>query len=182
MTAAELRSKLDKALEFLVSELAQIRTGRASPTLLEDIPVFAYDTQMTIKEVGNVTVADSQSLLIVLWDRSLINEVARAVRESDLKLNPVVGGDSVRVPIPPLTEERRKELVRVVSSKVEATKNTMRLIRQDAMKDIDKQFADKQIGEDEKFSGREETEEIVKEYTDKADEMGERKKEDVMTV
>lgn len=182
MQTAELKSKLSKTLDHLKNELAQIRTGRGTPSLLENISVDAYGAKMTIKEVGSITVLDPQNLLVTPWDRSLVNAVAKAIQESDLKLNPVVDSTQVRVPIPGLTEERRKEFAKVASSKVEDSKNSMRSIRQDAMKDIDKSFADKLIGEDEKFTQREEVEKIVKEFVTQADELGESKKADIMSV
>ena len=182
MTIAELKSKLDRSFDFLESELAQVRTGRASPTMIEDIEVDAYDSKMTIKELGSILVPDSQNLVIVPWDKSLLKAIAKAIRESELKLNPVEDSDRVRVPTPPLTEERRAELTKIVSTKTEEAKNSMRNIRQDAMKDIDKAFGDKSIGEDEKFTQREEADELVKEYTKSAEELAEGKKSDLMTV
>ncbi|KKS22208.1 MAG: Ribosome-recycling factor [candidate division WWE3 bacterium GW2011_GWA1_41_8] len=105
-----------------------------------------------------------------------------AVRESDLKVNPVIDGSVIRVPIPTLTEERRKEFVKIVSGKVEETKGAMRNIRQDAMKDVEKEFTDKKIGEDEKFSQKEEVEEVVKDFISRVDELGESKKSDIMKI
>jgi ribosome recycling factor len=182
MNKSELKSKLEKSIEFLQGELSKVRTGRATPAILESVKVNAYGTMMSIKEVGSITVADSQLLLVTPWDRSIIDSVAKAIREGDLNLNPAVDGNVVRVPIPDLTEERRKELAKGVSVKVEEAKNVIRNIRQDAMKDIDNDFNNKLIGEDEKFKLKEETEEIVKSFSDKAVTIGESKKEDLMKI
>ena len=182
MNQTELKSKLSRAFEFLKGELAQIRTGRASPSLVESIQIDAYDTKMSIKELGSISVPDSQNLLIIPWDKSLIGKISKAIRESDLKLNPVEDKEKLRVPLPPLTEERRKEFVKLVATKVEDCKSVMRNVRHEAMKDIDKDFSDKAIGEDEKFRRKEEVEKTVKEYVEQVDNMGEGKKEEVTRV
>ena len=182
MNTADLRAKLSKSLDFLKSELNQLRTGRPSPSLIENIQVEAYDTKMTVKELGTISVLDSQNLAVSVWDKSLLKVIAGAIRESELKLNPVVDGDVVRVPLPALTEERRKDLVKLVSSKVEETKNAIRSIRQDFMKEIDRAFTDKEMGEDEKFTSKEEVEKVVKEFVEESDELGENKKEEILKV
>jgi ribosome recycling factor len=182
MTNSELKSKLAKSLEFLETELSQIRTGRASPSLIEGVVVEAYGAKMTIREVASITNMDAQTLLVAPWDRSLLDAVAKAIREGDLHLNPVVGGDSLKVPLPPLTEERRKEFVKVVSLKLEECKNALRNTRQEAMKDIEKLFSDKKIGEDEKFSLKEEVEEVIKDFTSQAELLTDSKKQDLMTI
>lgn len=182
MTTPDLKSKLEKSLEFFKSELSQIRTGRATPSLIENIEVDAYDSKMKLKELGSISMLDNQNLAVTAWDRGLHGAIANAIRESDLKLNPVAEPDRVRVPVPALTEERRKEFSKIASAKAEEAKNAMRSARQDAMKDIDKEFTDKKIGEDDKFTQKEDVEKIVKEYVTKVDELTEAKKTDLMTV
>lgn len=182
MNQSELKSKLEKSLEFFRNELNQVRTGRATPALIENIEVDAYGSNMKLIELGSITAMDSQNLVVIPWDKNLLSGVAKAIRESELHLNPVVDNDRVRVPIPALTEERRKEFVKLASSKCEETKNAMRSIRQDAMRDIDKAFNEKSLGEDEKFTQKEAVEKTVKEYVTKADELTEAKKEDLLKV
>ncbi len=182
MLISELKSKLQKSLDFLETELAQIRTGRANPSLLESIQVDAYDSKVSIQELGSITIQEGQTILVTPWDKTLLNTIANAIRESDLKLNPVVTGDVLRVPIPPLTEDRRIELTKVVSQKVEDAKNSLRHIRQDAMKDIEEDFTAKRIGEDDKFKQKDDVEKVVKEYVSSADAIGESKKQDVLKV
>jgi ribosome recycling factor len=182
MTISELKSRLDKSVEYLRSELSQIRTGRANPSLLEDVVVEVYESKMSLKELGSITLADAQTIIVSPWDKGLLSEISKAIRESEAKLNPVEAGASLRVPIPPLTEERRKELSKNVNSKVEEAKQAVRNIRQEAMKDIDKQFEDKEITEDDKFTLRDEVEETVKERVDEIEEMGEKKTNELMTV
>lgn len=182
MSQTEIKVKLEKSLEFFRLELSQIRTGRANPSLIENIDVDAYGTKMKLKELGSISLLDNQNLVVMAWDKGLLGAIAGAITESELKLNPIPEQDRVRVPIPALTEERRKEFTKIVSTKAEETKNAMRSIRQDAMKDVDKEFTDKKIGEDDKFRLKEEIEKIVKDYVSKVDEFAETKKSDLMTI
>ena len=182
MIGQEDKNKLDKAVDFLETELSQIRTGRASPTMLEEIEVEAYRAKMKIKELGSISLLDTQTLVVLPWDKSQLKTIAKAIRESELKLNPIDDNDKIRVPVPSLNEERRKELAKIVSSKVEESKNVVRGIRQDIMKDIDRQFTDKEIGEDDKFRLKEETEKVIKDYITQIDDLGEVKKEDLLQI
>lgn len=182
MTQSELESKLEKSYEFLQTELSKVRTGRASPALLEELKVNAYDSKMAIKELGSINVPDPQSLVVVPWDKELVDNIAKGIRESDLNLNPVVDGDVIRVPVPDLTEERRQEMTKLVTAKVEEIKNSVRNIRQEIMKDIDARFTSKEISEDQKFDEKDSTEKTVKEYTDKITSLGETKKSDLLTI
>lgn len=182
MTINEYKEKLEKTLEFLKGELSQIRTGRVSPSLIENISVDAYGSKMLLKELGSISTMDSQNLVVSPWDKGLIQPIAKAIRESELKLNPVDESDRIRVPVPSLTEERRKEFTKIVSTRVEECKNAMRNHRQEGIKDVEKQFSEKSIGEDEKFRLKEEYDKLIKDYSGKADEMGDSKKSDLMTV
>lgn len=182
MIFKELNQKLMLSLEFFAGELTKIRTGRASSALVENLEVEAYGGRMKIKEIGSIAVPEPQTIVISPWDKSLLKEVDRALRESSLGVNPVVGGDSVKVPIPALTEDRRKEMVKAIGVKLEDCKNSIRNLRQDAMKHVDKAFADKEIGEDDKFNQREEVEAIVKDYVERAEKIADDKKEDILKV
>ena len=182
MTTSELKNRITKTVDFLRTELSQIRTGRSNPSLLEDVTVEAYESKMALKELGSITLSDSHTIMITLWDKSLLPIVTKEIREGELKLNPVEAGGNLKVPIPPLTEDRRKELARIVNQKVEECKQSVRNIRQDAMKDIDKEYDDKNISEDEKFTQKDEVEEIVKEFVEEAEEMGKTKSDELMTI
>jgi len=137
---------------------------------------------MSIKEVASVTSADSQNLIITPWDKNLLKDISKALNQSDLKINPIIDGDRLRVPFPALTEDRRKELVKIVSLKVEECKSAIRNLRQDAMKDIEADFSAKLFGEDEKFSKKDDVEKTVKEATTQVDLLGEDKKTELMRV
>ena len=182
MSINDFKTKISKSTDFFKSELAQIRTGRATPSLVENIIVEAYEAKMTIKEVASVTSMDTQNLVITPWDKNLLKDIAKALNQSDLKLNPVIDGDRLRVPFPSLTEDRRKELVKIVSVKVKDCKNTIRNLRQEAMKDIEADFSAKLFGEDEKFSKKDDVEKMVKEFTAQVDSTGEDKKTELMRV
>lgn len=182
MNKSELKSKLEKTIEFFRGELTSIRTGRANPSLISDVKVDAYGSKMTIKELGSISLLDSQTLVVTPWDKSVLAAISKGILESDLNLTAAQDSDRVRVPIPPLTEERRKELVKIVSTKMEDSKQSIRSIRQDVMKEIDKDFTEKLIGEDEKFTQKDEVEKIVKEYVSKLDELAEVKKEELLKV
>jgi len=182
MTISELKSRLSKSIDFLQDEFNQIRTGRANPKLLEDLQLEVYESRMTIKELGSVTLHDSHTVLISPWDKSLLPQIAKSIRDSELNLSPVEVNDNLKVPIPPLTEDRRKELAKVVMQKVEDTKMSLRSIRHDAIRDVEKEFSEKTIGEDEKFTMREEIDGVVKEYVDESDKMGDAKNDDLMDV
>lgn len=182
MTTSELKNKLNQTFEHFKGEIASIRTGRATTSLVEEIVVDAYGAKMTIKELGSITTPDAQLILISPWDKGLIKDIDKAIRDSGLGLNPVADSTTVKVPVPALTEERRKEFTKLASEKAEEAKVSMRNVRQDAMKAIDKEFDEKVITEDERFTKRDEVEKTVKEYTEKVEEALEQKKKDLMTV
>ena len=183
MNNIELKSRLDKSIEFLQSELKQIRTGRVSPALVADISVEAYSgSMMTIKELGSIIVMDPSNLSITPWDKSVLDAIVNGVRNSGQGLSAVKEADRVRVNVPALTEERRIEFTKDVSEKVENCKNSIRSIRQEAMKDIEKDFSDKVISEDDKFRLKEDVEKTIKEFIDIADDIGAEKKNELMTI
>ena len=182
MNKSDLKSKLDKSVEFLKIDIANIRTGRASPSLVSEVTVDAYDSKMTIKELGSIVLLDNQTIAITPWDRKLISSITKAIREGDSNLNPIEDSDRIRIPVPALTEERRKELAKLVNVKTEETKQSVRNIRQEAMKNIDKEFTDKSIGEDEKFFQKEEIEKIVKDCVEQVDQISDAKKQELLRV
>lgn len=182
MSTSDLKKKLQDSLDFLKGELTQIRTGRVTPSLLDSILVNAYGSDLTMREVGTLTVLDSHTLSVTPWDKNLLSEIENAIKNSDLGLNPVVRGTSVLVPIPALTEERRKEFTHLVAEKSENIRQSYRNIRQDAMRDIDTKFNNKEFGEDEKFSRRNEIEDLVRKFISKVDEASESKKKEIMQV
>jgi ribosome recycling factor len=143
------RKRMDGALLSLKSEFGGLRTGRASVGILDGVKVNAYGSEMMLNQVGSVTVPEPRMLLVNVWDKTLVQAADKAIRQSNLGLNPIVDGQNLRIPMPPLTEERRKELVKVAGSYSENSKVAVRNVRRDAMETVKKLERSKAISEDE---------------------------------
>jgi len=141
--------KMHKSIETLKADLAKIRTGRAHTGLLDHIHVDYYGTTMPLPQVANVTLADARTIGVQPWEKKMIPVVEKAIRDSDLGLNPATSGDMIRVPMPALTEERRRDLIKVVHKEAEGARIAVRNIRRDANEHAKKLLKDKEIGEDE---------------------------------
>ncbi len=145
----EFRRRMDGAVTSLKSEFAGLRTGRANPALLDGIMVSAYGSEMPLNQVGGISVPEPRMLTVSVWDKTQVAAVERALRESRLGLNPVVDGMTMRIPLPPLTEERRKELVKIASGYSEQAKVAVRNVRRDAMDTLKRMEKDGAMSEDE---------------------------------
>lgn len=145
----DFRRRMDGAVASLKTEFSGLRTGRANAALLEGVTVKAYGSTTPINQVGSVSVPESRMLMISVWDKSLVGAVERGIRESSLGLNPVVDGQTLRIPMPPLTEERRKDLVKVAGTYSENAKIAVRNVRRDAMDMLKRLEKDGSMGEDE---------------------------------
>ena len=141
--------RMNKTLKALASELAKIRTGRAHPSLLEHISVNYYGSQVPLNQAANINVLDARTLGVAPWDKNMVTAIEKAIMNSDLGLNPVTAGSVMRVPLPVLTEERRKELTRVVRSEAEKARVAIRNIRRDANHHLKEMLKEKLITEDE---------------------------------
>ena len=146
---ADITRRMDGALTSLKSDLAGLRTGRASANILDPISVDAYGQQMPMNQVGTVSVPEPRMISVQVWDKSLVAAVEKSIRESDLGLNPVVDGTNLRIPLPELNEERRKEIVKVAHQYAEQAKVAIRHVRRDGMDDIKKSEKDGDIGQDD---------------------------------
>lgn len=174
------RKKMTEIIERFRDEMKKVRTGRAHPDMLSSVKVEAYGQWMPLNQVANVTVADATMLLITPFDPSTIGNIESAIRaDSTLGLNPADDGRVVRVPIPPLTEERRKEIVKTASGKVEEAKVAIRNIREDARKDI-KAAAD--LPEDAKKRAEKDVDDLTKEFTDLVDQEFKAKEAEIMKI
>ena len=142
-------SRMDKTLKALRSELSKIRTGRAHPSLLEHVTVNYYGSQVPLNQAANITVLDARTLGVSPWDKNMVVDIEKAILNSDLGLNPVTAGSVMRVPLPALTQERRKELTRVVRSEAEKARVAVRNIRRDANHHLKEMLKEKMITEDE---------------------------------
>lgn len=176
------KDSFDKTIEFLKHEIAGLRTGRASPALVEDIPVEAYGTRQPVKAVASISVADAKTLAVEPWDKSLMQAVEVGIRNSSLGLNPANDGHMIRVILPDLTQDRRIELIKLLHQKLEIARVAVRKLREDIRKGIDTSEKNKEIGEDVKFKMQEHLEKMVKEYNEKIQGIGADKEREITTI
>lgn len=174
--------KFEKTLAHLQQELGSLRTGKASPSLLDPVLVDAYGTKMRVSELANVSAPDPNMLLVSPWDKSLLETLEKAIASASLNINPVVDGDLIRIVIPALTEERRKEMVKILHQKVEGGKVMLRSIRTDVKKEIEAQEGEADVSEDDIKAEIEELDKKVKDYLTKLEELAKKKEADLMTV
>ena len=181
MDTEEFKGDFEKCVDALKEDLSQIRTGRATPELVEDIMVDAYDTQAPIKSYSNIIISDTKSLVITPWDKSLIDNIAKAVSEANMGFSAIAEGDHIRVMMPDLTEERRKEYVKIMKDRVEDARVAVRNVRQKYMKEID-DFEKEGASEDAATRLRDILEKMIKEYNEEIEEVREKKQKDLMTI
>ena len=176
------RPEFEHVIEFFKAELGSHRTGRANAVLVEDIPVEAYGSMMTVKGVGSILVPDSKTIMVEPWDKALTKEIEKAIRNAPIGVNPVVDGTRVRITLPPLTEEGRRELVKIVGKKAEEAHIALRGVREKVKDEIGRMEKDKEISEDERFRLQEAMEGAVKHWNDKVREMAAEKEQEIMTI
>ena len=174
--------KMQKSIETFKANLAKIRTGRASPGILEHIMVDYYGNPTPISQVANLGLADARTINVTPWEKNMVAVVEKAIRDSDLGLNPATQGAVIRVPMPPLTEERRKELTKVVKSEGEETKIAIRNLRRDANEHLKRLVKDKEISEDEERRAQDEIQKLTDRYVADVDKLVLEKDKEIMTV
>jgi len=179
---SKTRSGMDKSIEALKKDFTRVRTGRASTTLLDDIRVDYYGTPTPLNQIGTLVVPEPRLITIQPWEKKLIPDIEKAILKSDLGLNPVSDGILVRIAIPALTEERRKEMVKQIKRMGEDTKVAIRNIRRDANDGLKKLEKEKEISEDDLKRGEKEIQEITDQYVKKTDELVETKEKEVMEI
>ncbi len=186
MSIAEIRQsaeqKMQKSIESLRTGLAKVRTGRAHAGLLDHIHVDYYGTSVPIGQVANVTVLDARMLGVQPWEKKMVQVVDKAIRESDLGLNPSTSGDLIRVPMPPLSEERRRELTKVVKHEGEQAKVAVRNLRRDANEHLKKLLKDKEISEDDERRAVDEIQKLTDRFVVEIDQILDVKEREIMTV
>ncbi|MBD3280860.1 ribosome recycling factor [Candidatus Dojkabacteria bacterium] len=178
----EADSEFGKAIDNLINELGKLRSGRASTDLVSDIKADAYGQKMPIEQLANINVVDATLLTVQPWDQTVTQEIEKAIRASDNGLNPSVDGDLIRIPLPPLTEERRKEYVKILKQKVEEARIRVRQIRQEIMNNIDEAEENGDMSEDEADRQRKLLQEKVDAVNGQIEELSEEKEKDLMTV
>jgi ribosome recycling factor len=180
--AAQAKTRMEKAVEDFRRHLAAVRTGRANVALLDGIKVDYHGTPMPLNQLATLAVPDPATILIAPWDPSVAALIDKAIRSSDLGLNPASDGRVVRVPIPPLTEERRKELVKHIHKVLEDHRTAVRNIRRDIKEAVEKLEKEKKISEDEKKRALDELEKLTQAETKKLEELSAAKEKEVLTV
>ncbi len=178
----DTKTRMDKTIETLKSDFGSLRAGRAHVSLLDGIMVEAYGSMTPLAQVGTISVPDARTLSVSVWDRGLAKSVEKAIMESDLGLNPSSDGQLIRIPVPPLSEERRKELSKVAGKYAEGAKVAVRNIRRDALDEVKKLKKDNQISEDEEKRFENEIQKLTDDATKKADDLLAQKEKDIMQV
>ena len=179
---ADARERMQKALETLENDYKRLRTGRASVALVDNIRVDYYGTPTPLNQMATLTIPDPRTIMIQPWDNSIIGEVEKAILKSELGLTPMNDGKIIRISIPPLTEERRKDLVKVIKKKAEETKVAVRNIRRDANEMIKDLKKEKEISEDDQFRGQEETQKITDDFIKKIDAVYGTKETEILEI
>ena len=177
----ETRRKMDKVLEAMARDLSRVRTGRASVALLEGIKVECYGTTMPISQVASLAAPESRLLTVQPWDISVMADIEKAILKSDLGLNPANDGKIIRLPIPALTTERRKDLVKMVKKMEEEAKVALRNVRREANEDLKEMKKEKLLAEDDAHRGTDEVQKITDEYTKKAEVQAAEKEKEIMS-
>jgi len=178
----DVSDRMSKSVEALKTELSKVRTGRAHPSLLDHLTVSYYGVETPLSQVASVNVEDARTLLIQPWEQSLVKAVEKAIMESDLGLNPNTAGTVIRVPMPALTEQRRKDLIKVVRHEAEQARVAVRNIRRDGNTDLKGLVKEKLISEDDERRGQEIIQKLTDQHIKEVDEALTKKEEDLMTV
>src|SRR6218665_652597 len=178
----DIKRRMDGAINAFKSDIASLRTGRASANILDPVTVDAYGSRVPLNQVANITVPEPRMLAVSIWDRSMVNAVDRAIRESHLGLNPIVDGQNLRIPLPELNEERRRSLVKVAHDYAEKGKIAIRNVRRDGMDTLKKSEKDGVIGQDESRSLSEKVQKMTDETISEVDRLLADKEKEIMQV
>ncbi len=186
MTIADVKKntdqKMGKSIEKLKANLAKVRTGRAHTGILDHIQVDYYGTPTPVNQLANISLLDARTISVQPWDKKMISSIEKAIRDSDLGLNPASQGDLIRVPTPPLTEERRKEMVKLVKGEGEDAKVAVRAVRREANEAFKKMVKDKTCSEDDERRAQEDVQKLTDRYVQQIDKLIVEKEKEVMTV
>lgn len=173
---------LDKAIDHYINGIATLKTGRANPAILDSVTVEVYGTKTPLTQVASISVPEARSIVIKPWDKNVTNDIDKAIRDANLGFSPVNEGDKIRISIPQMTEESRKDIVKMLHGKSEESRIAIRNIRDDIKEEILDAEKNKEFGEDEKFSLMEELDKTVGQYNEKVKEIGDKKEQEIMTV
>lgn len=179
---ADYRKRMDGAIASLKTEFGGLRTGRANAALLDNVTVNAYGSEMPLNQIGSVSVPESRMLMVSVWDKTMVQAVEKALRQSSLGLNPVTDGQTLRIPMPPLTEERRRDLTKVAGQYAESAKIAVRNVRRDAMDTLKKLEKDSEISEDEHKAHSLDVQKATDDVISEIDKLLETKSAEIMQV
>lgn len=177
-----IKIEFEKIIDFLKKDLGKLRVGRATPALVEDIRVDYYGTPTPLKQLATINTPESDLLVISPWDRGVLGAIEKSIAVSSLGINPIVDKDIIRLKMPPLTEERRREFIKLLGQQVEEAKVAIRNTREKFRDDLKKKVEGGELAEDVKFSKFEEIDKLVKEYNEKIETIKEQKEQEIMTV
>ena len=177
-----VEQKMNKSLEALKADLSKVRTGRAHTGILDHVMVDYYGSPTAVNQVANITLTDARTIGVQPYEKNMVGPIEKAIRDSDLGLNPAINGDLIRVPMPMLTEERRRDLIKVVKSEGEDAKVAVRNIRRDANEQLKKLLKDKEVGEDEERRAQEEVQKLTDRFVAEIDKALQAKETDLMAV
>lgn len=178
----DAENRMNKSIESLRTELTKLRTGRAHTSLLDHVTVEYYGSQVPINQVANVNVGDARTLTVVPWEKKMVPMVEKAILNSNMGLNPVTAGDVIRVPLPALTEERRRDMTKVVRAEGESARVAIRNIRRDVLSDIKELLKAKDITEDEERRAQDDVQKITDKYVAEVDKLIAAKEKDLMEI
>lgn len=184
MNEASIKQKMQQVLELVATDIASVRTGRATPALVEDLRVAVYGGQqhLTVKEIAAINVSDPTTLVISPWDKSILGDIRKGIQEANIGFNPSMDSEVVRISLPPMTTEDREKYVRLLHTKLENGKVMIRQIRGDVMHHIKEGFEKKEITEDEKFAQEKKLQGLTDEFVGKIEEMGKKKEHELMQI
>lgn len=178
MSAKDAKTKMQRTFDYFQKELMKVRGSRANPQLIEDIKVNVYESQMPVKQLATVSVVDPTLVTVQCWDKNNCEEIKKAIEQADVGVNPSIDGNVIRIPLPPLTEERREELVKVIKKLSEEAKVSIRRIRREFINKI----KEGELSEDEVERGEKEIQKFVDEYNDLIGQEFEKKQEELLTI
>ncbi len=178
----DAEQRMKKSIEALKADLAKLRTGRAHPSLLDQITVEYYGTEVPLSQVANISVSDARTLTVTPWEKKMVPVIEKAILNSDLGLNPATAGDAIRIPLPPLTEERRRDLIKVVRQEGEKARVAIRNIRRDAIHQFKDLLKEKEISEDEERRAEEAIQKLTDRMVAEVEKVLAEKEKDLMEI
>ncbi len=172
--------EMDKVINYYSDELKRIRADRATPSLIEDVVISCFNQKLPLKQLASISCPEQRQLLIQPWDRNYIKDIVGVLQKSESDFGIIIEGNNIRVNLPPLTQEYRQSLLRLLAEKKETARINLRRIREDSWKKVQEKFQNKELNEDDKFEAKEKLQEVIDEYNNKTEELTKRKEEEII--